>query len=51
MSLTLLILGGAALLWALVWIYARFSQPANFTQMSDAWIDAHKYDRKHARPD
>jgi hypothetical protein len=50
-SLTLLVLGGAAVCWGLVWIVGRFTRPAAVTKMSEAWIDAHKYDRKHSRAD
>jgi hypothetical protein len=48
-SLTLLVLGGAGLCWTVIWIVGRFSRPAALNKMSDSWIDAHKYDRKHTR--
>ena len=51
MSVTLLVLGGAGVLWALVWFVGWFSRPAALNRMSDGWLDSHKYDRKHSRPD
>jgi hypothetical protein len=48
-SLTLLVLGGAAVCWGLVWFVGRVARPAAFNKMSDSWLDSHKYDRKHTR--
>ena len=51
MSVTLLVLGGAGVCWAVIWLIARLAKPAAFNRMSDTWLDSHKYDRKHTRAD